>query len=53
MNTQQFDELKSMISMLSLEQMNQIQDEIQRKTQSQQQELVTDEESDYIQSLFH
>jgi hypothetical protein len=53
MNTQQFDELKSMISMLSLEQMNQIQNEIQRKTQSQQQELVTDEESDYIQSLFH
>ncbi|MBM7035757.1 hypothetical protein [Vibrio ulleungensis] len=53
MNTQQFDELKSMISMLSLEQMNQIQNEIQRKTQSQRQELVTDEESDYIQSLFH
>ncbi|WP_172400915.1 hypothetical protein [Vibrio sp. qd031] len=53
MNTQQFDELKSMISMLSLEQMNQIQNEIQRKTQAKQQELVTDEESDYIQSLFH
>jgi hypothetical protein len=53
MNTQQFDELKSMISMLTHEQISQLQNEILLKTKPEQQDLVTDEESDYIQSLFH